>query len=113
MVTNRETNSKMTWMREQDDHHNFPAMHYYSMQFKRQKTTAPRAVTFWLQISHSTERHHLFLFQIFQVLLGSRVSQMHLAGGPSDSRQTGPNLTLLPVGQEHLSPLASMSSAIL
>lgn len=32
MVTDRETNSKMTWMREQNEHHNFLAMHYYSVQ---------------------------------------------------------------------------------
>lgn len=32
MVTDRETKSKMTWMRERDDHQNFLAMHYYSVQ---------------------------------------------------------------------------------
>lgn len=104
----------MTWMREQDNYHKFPATHYYFLQFNMQKTTAPRAVTFWLQIIHTTERQHLVLFPIFKVFLGSRVRQMHLACGPSDSRQNGSNLTLpTACGLRALITPAFKSSAIL
>lgn len=49
-----ETNSKMTWMKEQGDQHNFPTKHYCSLQSNRQKTTAHRRVKGWLQVSHTS-----------------------------------------------------------